>query len=181
MSEEEDVNEKARDIFHSHIEEAAVRWVEIQSVPFDNAVVNLCESPIEQIMLAELTFCWFGYWAGPHEIHDPHMPFEIPDKDVVIIPQYEIGDYRADFAVLLRDFKGNILRMVVECDGHEFHEKTKQQAQRDKKRDRNLQAAGWQVFRFTGSEIFKDVSACVAELDVIGATWIEKSIPIKRG
>ena len=45
--------------------------------------------------------------------------------------------------------------IAVECDGHEFHEKTKQQAARDKARDRD---------RFTGSEIWKDPGACADEV-----------------
>ena len=145
--------EKANAIFSEHIDEAAERWIEEQTSVFQHPLLNLCESPIEQIMLAELAFCPFGYWNGPHEIHDCTMSFEIPDARVVIIPQYEILKYRVDFAVLVRDFNQSLLKIVVECDGHDFHEKTKEQAQRDKKRDRNLQRAEWRVFRFTGSKI----------------------------
>jgi very-short-patch-repair endonuclease len=42
-------------------------------------------------------------------------------------------------------------RLVVECDGHDFHEKTKQQVTKDNRRERELQIAGWHVFRFSGS------------------------------
>ena len=52
------------------------------------------------------------------------------------------------------------IRVVIECDGHEFHEKTKKQAARDKKRDRDMQIAGWTVLRFAGSEIWNDIGAC---------------------
>lgn len=179
--EDDDVNGKAQEIAQLNLKDAAADWMSEEWDKLYHPLVNLCESPIEQIMLAELAFCAFGYFGGPHEIHDPFMPFDIPDKRVVIIPQFEIGNYRVDFAVLVRDFNGNILRIVVECDGHEFHEKTKQQAQKDKKRDRDLQATGWQVYHFTGSEIYKDVCDCVDQLDLIGAKWIEKSIPVKRG
>lgn len=53
--------------------------------------------------------------------------------------------------------------VIVECDGHEFHERTKHQAQRDRSRDRELQRSGYRVFRFTGSELFKDPFACAKE------------------
>ncbi len=46
--------------------------------------------------------------------------------------------------------------IVIEVDGHEFHERTKEQAQRDKSRDRALTGAGYRVLRFTGSEVFRD-------------------------
>lgn len=55
-------------------------------------------------------------------------------------------------------------RLIVECDGHDFHEKTKEQAARDKRRDRTLQALGYKVFRFTGSEVYKDAIACAKEV-----------------
>lgn len=75
-------------------------------------------------------------------------------------PQVQIGKYRVDF--LVHDCN-NEVRIIIECDGHDFHEKTKEQAHRDKKRDRDLQAAGYKVFRFTGSEIWKTRGRVVAE------------------
>jgi hypothetical protein len=53
--------------------------------------------------------------------------------------------------------------LIIECDGHEFHEKTKAQAARDKKRDRTLQSLGYVVIRFTGSEVYNDPIACAEE------------------
>jgi very-short-patch-repair endonuclease len=52
---------------------------------------------------------------------------------------------------------------VVECDGHDFHERTKEQAASDKARDRALQALGMRVLRFTGSEIWSDPLVCARE------------------
>jgi very-short-patch-repair endonuclease len=54
-------------------------------------------------------------------------------------------------------------QMIVECDGHEFHERTKEQASRDKERDRALQSAGFLVFRFSGADIWRDVFACATQ------------------
>jgi very-short-patch-repair endonuclease len=75
--------------------------------------------------------------------------------DVVIVPQQVIGFNRVDFAIHARQ-----MRLVVEVDGHEFHEKTKEQAARDKRRDRDLQQEGWSVFHFTGSEVWRDPFGC---------------------
>ena len=47
----------------------------------------------------------------------------------------------------------HVFSIVVELDGHDFHEKTKEQAQKDKDRDRSLTRAGYKIMRFTGSEI----------------------------
>ncbi len=69
--------------------------------------------------------------------------------------------YRVDFLVISKP-EENIspLRLVVECDGHDFHDKTKEQAARDKSRDRDIVAAGFQIMRFTGSEIWNDPFGC---------------------
>ena len=57
--------------------------------------------------------------------------------------------------------------LVVECDGHEFHERTKEQAQRDKSRDREIMAAGFRTLRFTGSEIYRNAEKCALEVDAM--------------
>ncbi len=78
--------------------------------------------------------------------------------------------YRADFAVLCLDAYAHspdsriLFRAAIEADGHDFHERTKEQARRDKARDRDLVGAGWEVIRFTGSDIYRDAEACVAEV-----------------
>lgn len=71
----------------------------------------------------------------------------------------EYGD-RIDYASEHDTYWTSVL--LVECDGHDYHERTKEQAQKDKSRDRELTAAGFPIFRFTGSEIFKDAKACAA-------------------
>ncbi len=47
--------------------------------------------------------------------------------------------------------------VIVECDGHDYHERNKKQASHDKKRDRVLQSLGYNVLRFTGSDLWDDV------------------------
>ena len=47
--------------------------------------------------------------------------------------------------------------MFIETDGHEFHEKTKEQAAKDKKRDRFLITKCDRLLHFTGSEIWNDI------------------------
>jgi very-short-patch-repair endonuclease len=86
-----------------------------------------------------------------------------------VYPQVCFDPYRVDFLLGHVDIdvgKGDLRSeswIVVECDGHEFHDKTKEQAQRDKARDRFLVASGAKVMRFTGSEIWRDPTACAVE------------------
>jgi hypothetical protein len=56
-------------------------------------------------------------------------------------------------------------RLVLEVDGHEFHEKTKEQAIRDKSRDRFITGKGLPIFRFTGSEIFNQPNQIAKEVE----------------
>lgn len=87
--------------------------------------------------------------------------------EVQIIDQAKIGPYVVDFLVI---HERSNTYIVVECDGHDFHEKTKEQAAHDKKRDRFLTKLGYIVLRYTGSqicndpmEIYNDVGSIIAE------------------
>lgn len=74
--------------------------------------------------------------------------------------QVQIERFRVDYLVSVRAPGGIIKHMVVECDGHDFHERTKEQARKDRSRDRRLQELGYLVFRFTGSELYSDPIRC---------------------
>jgi len=81
-----------------------------------------------------------------------------------LCPQVEIGPYRVDFILGGYRDHGGLLRCVaIECDGHAWHEKTKEQAARDKQRDRYLSNHVGRVIHFTGSEIYVDASRCCSE------------------
>lgn len=126
---------------------------------------DLCESPIEEILLAAIygrdlacnnEIHWF---LGGLDLLNPNY-FE----GIFAYPQAKFGAFRVDF--LFRDSRPMTENkvVVVECDGHDFHEKTKEQAKRDKARDRWMAAQGAIILRFTGSEIFNDPEKCVEEI-----------------
>lgn len=77
--------------------------------------------------------------------------------NLLITPQAEIETvtkkYRVDF-LLLYDTASYKINIVVECDGHDFHQKTKSQVEKDNLRDRDLIENGYQVLRYSGSEIY---------------------------
>lgn len=87
-------------------------------------------------------------------------------ENVYIIPQeYITPKIRVDFViVVLGGAKKNYASVVIECDGHDFHEKTKEQAKKDKARDRKITAEGYKILRFTGSEIYNDLDRCIQEI-----------------
>lgn len=79
---------------------------------------------------------------------------------LTIEPQVKIGRYTADFTI---NSKGGEVLLVVECDGHDFHDGNKIAAARDKERDRWFTANGYAVFRFTGSQIYQRPFLCVCD------------------
>lgn len=86
--------------------------------------------------------------------------------------QVRLGPYVVDF--LVEAALG--IFVIVECDGHDFHDRTKEQAARDRSRDRFLlAAAGTSTVRFTGSEIWRDAELCAAEVEkIIDTLYQEK-------
>lgn len=82
---------------------------------------------------------------------------------LIIRPQHQRPNWRVDFVVsAFGSDKWHDL--VVECDGHDFHERTKEQAAKDRSRDRSAQLSGLAVFRFTGSELWRDPWACADQI-----------------
>jgi len=82
--------------------------------------------------------------------------------DIILNTQHEVGHYRIDFLITcyIPEF-GDSVMIAVEIDGHEFHEKTKEQASKRNKRDAYLQTHGYYILRFTGSDVYNDVDKCV--------------------
>lgn len=170
-------NEKAEHLFSERL----VEWANNQASDCDafgglsDLAESCCQSPIEELMLVELYFADWGYtdWRGVG-LHDGTMPFDLPaDAIVNLAPQYPCGNYSIDIAVLARPWRGGQpLKIAVECDGHDFHEKTHEQAAHDKRRDRELQKSGFLVFRFTGAEITKNAKKVANEVAEYVSNWI---------
>lgn len=55
-------------------------------------------------------------------------------------------------------------KLVIECDGHEFHEKTKEQVKKRNDRDYNLKTADYDIIHFSGSEIYNEPYACALKI-----------------
>lgn len=135
-----------------------------------------CESPIEyllagQLYAAEVFNIRFGAAGIPEVSKEDDWAKEDPARfhegiRCEVWPQAQLDKYRVDFLIIAGPRLSNkeLVYVAVECDGHEFHERTKEQASRDRARDRALQSMGSQIFRFTGSEIYRDAGKCVSEI-----------------
>lgn len=149
-------------------------------IAWDDIAVNACQSPIEQILLAELIFMATGYGPCPLDIWSHDYPDNQPPKIACIVAQYPLGRYTIDFGVFVQGFNNDLLMLAIECDGHNYHNKTKDQARHDRKRDRWLQKHGWQVVRFTGSEIHEDAHACAEEVGDLICDFFDAGLKLRQ-
>jgi very-short-patch-repair endonuclease len=145
-----------------------------------NSSTEMVESPIERLM--KTAFLMREYKRNITSIlsvsviinedmntmedavnHAVNSPFVI-----VVMSQAKVGTYRAEFLAAFNpgcSGSRNALKLLaIECDGHEFHQKTKQQAARDRARDRYFLKRGIPVMRFTGSEIWENAINCVDDV-----------------
>ena len=100
-----------------------------------------CGSPIEEMLLYAL-----------------YPRLKTKERDL-LCAQYEFpaaGVWKPDFAFPQ-------LKIAIYCDGWEYHQE-KSSFHQDRSESRLLQAMGWEVLRFTGSEIHNDVNGVVNEI-----------------
>lgn len=126
--------------------------------PFETAwaaIDAIVESPIErQLARAMVMFVQLD--------HGVSGAIAVIDGAWLFYGQYQIGPYRADFALVNPStFPAQVV--VIEADGHEFHS-TDEQVTRDAQRDRWMALKGIRVLRFAGTEIHNHADRCAAEV-----------------
>jgi len=138
-------------------------------------------SPVEQLFYIE----WYSRWFRADE-REMLSYFLLPQYQDKTTEKYKI-DFKADILGYLlnttpdlrlyqkREFPAQPPPSIgVEIDGHAWHEKTKEQVQYHKERERFLVAQGWKLFRFTGSEVYRDAPKCVDELSETVSLIVEE-------
>lgn len=134
------------------------------------AAESLFQSPIEAIFAV-----WCEAVSAANQLDEPFY-------DVSILTQQSVQtssghSYRLDFEIRDKSwYRGvpaidqamrlgiPVTKIAVEVDGHEFHEKTREQVAHRNRRDRDLQTDGWKVFHFSGAEIVRDPKRCATEV-----------------
>jgi len=149
-------------------EEIAVNWYSdiINTLDEQNII-----SPPEQL--------FYAHW----EIYQ-QLNYVVPK--IYLILQHQIDKYYVDFYLdfigfyvnemiippSLNDrevFKGidqDCPKIVIEIDSHVWHEKTPEQAEKDKQRERYIISKGYTFVRFTGREVVRNPEKCVEEVFV---------------
>lgn len=79
---------------------------------------------------------------------------ELVERNIRFEPQVKLGRFYTDFLVTVNNRK-----VIVECDGRDYHN-----AEKDRERDKELSLEGYQILRFTGSELYQDVNSCVDKI-----------------
>lgn len=136
-------------LFYKYTDDA-IAFVDLH----DEFNVDGCKSPIEMLFKFALNLLLFTesckdtFFTG----------VEVKNQYLITANNKR---YYADFVLSHSNADMEKSKMlVVECDGHEFHEKTKEQVANDNKRDYNIKSAGYDILHFSGSQIFNNPLAC---------------------
>lgn len=122
-----------------------------------------CQSPIEKILA-------FAFKLIAYENECDTAPTLYIDSQKRIVANGKV--YYADFVLNYEDDNGtgytfvpkNPFKLIIECDGHDYHEKTKEQVRHNNERDYDLKMAGYDVLHYSGSQIFNDPLKCAQEI-----------------
>jgi very-short-patch-repair endonuclease len=107
------------------------------------SIADVCESPIEIDLGVRVLIAFRA----------------IGDDDFELVPQHVLGSFRYDFAIT---HQGKLIGLI-ECDGKEFHSTTEQIAN-DRAKDKLAAQIGVRMFRFSGSDIWRDPQGCVRQV-----------------
>ena len=128
--------------------------------------VHLCESPIEQMMLAAMSLMVIdGSECFPPAIHDVMSGEPWPGRLVTIVPQFVVARFRLDFLVVVACGDGRF-SFAVECDGLKHHSNVSDRA-RDAERDYYLRWLGIKTIRLKGDWIYKNQWRIADEIEAI--------------
>lgn len=159
--------------------ELTAQWLAIRGSGDADRLFSVCESPMERMFLLGLVLTGSCFTVDSFPYEKSASLTDADGNEYYLIAQAEQYDpddavdsddppfARVDFVLRAKDHSA---RLAIEVDGHEFHEKTKEQAARDKSRDRKLVRLGFHVLRFSGSEVFASPVGCWKEIEnIVGA------------
>jgi hypothetical protein len=133
---------------------------------------GLTESPTESILTLALFDKLAHFYAGwicrvhsEHEYRQALAEAKIDGGSFVLVPQWSVNQVGlVDLAVFIPGLAPWRPIVVIECDGHQFHERTPEQASKDRKRVRALQRLGIWVYPFTGTDVVRSSEESAQEI-----------------
>lgn len=145
------------DTTKDYLQKKEIEITEFDSTKGTDSVLDVCESPIEQILLIEI----IDFFKNINAF--------LPDVVITLDAQkeFQFGRVkgRIDIAIGYHRYSTQTdLLFAIECDGHEFHHQSKEQVRNDRQRERFLMKIGYNVIRFSGSEIVNDPWGCAMDI-----------------
>lgn len=137
-----------------------------------NLMERTSDSPIEDLFVIACHMHCFSML----EPLNPD-PVDLPDgkarlgRGIHVFSQARIGKFRVDFLVEQVGIgpEDVYTPVIVELDGHDFHERNKKERSYEKARDRYFVKEGYRVVHFTGSDVVKDPYQVAFEvLEMVG-------------
>jgi hypothetical protein len=129
-----------------------------------NECLFVLQSPLERQLYLEL--------SKSHVKFEVQYPLNWYGKNISIEGK-SYGDKHNNFKDVLTivDFyiEKRQTRLCVYTDGHTYHERTEDQASRDRNIDRKLQELGYQVLRYTGKDVNERMGNIISDIQ----KWIE--------
>lgn len=123
------------------------------------ACLFVLQSPLERMLYLQLldakiqfqtqyALNWYGENISTEgkTYGDPQNNF----KEVLTIPDFYIDKRQK--------------KLCIYTDGHTYHERTEEQAQRDRNIDRKLQELGFQVLRYTGKDVKENCDKIISDI-----------------
>lgn len=149
---------------------------------YEDDVENFVNAPkiAQQLFFMGVDFTDLPAEFSSYNIQPPFMPIGLTPIETILAMAYQVYTLsigpnvqclRRQYDIHLdnnkhyiADFYDKKANLVIECDGHEFHQKTKEQVAHDNERELDLKMAGYNVVRFSGSQIYNKPFECAKEL-----------------
>lgn len=112
------------------------------------------ESPIEQIFIT--AFELYIMFNKKKDI------FLFSQKEIIANGKKYVVDFYFEEDENVNKFNTD-KKIIIECDGYEFHQKTKEQVQKDNEREYNLKMEGYEILRFSGTQIYNNPFKCAED------------------
>lgn len=170
---------KAQELIFATIgEPETAHWV---SIAFDYTEEDIAKlTPIEVIF--DVAFSIYNEFTVRDNVDAvfPCCQLELLQQEPVFIdgkkyiPDFLFDGSQADCYDSPKTERVREIKVAIECDGHEFHQKTKLQVARDNERELALKMHGYDVIRFSGSQIYNDPLGCAEKAFKYIANLIEQ-------
>lgn len=161
------IEEKFFRAFCKYIEDKSVFSVHSESYSMKIADVAIEQTDIYSNEIGFVIDAKFSNTKGKTDIYS---------FGAILESQCNIGPYISDFSLSIDSIGGTISTLCIEIDGHEWHEKTKEQASLSKRRDREIIAMDNIPIHFTGSEIYTNTIKCVEEVMKIAISVLYNTV-----